>query len=214
MTSITHPKARSLLQMAADHALTSFDASNLGNHLAECEDCREYAQNLTALQDNLRRITHERWSQTNIKISAREIKARAIRYNFLTFGKFAAATIILAFMFIMTTNFSGMAGDIPAAVGSSSITPEWPILTPTPAAQKTASDLATAQCNEITYLVQENDTIEGIAARHSVSVDIIRQRNGLSTNALSVNTVLTLPFCEQMPADSTATPTLTSTATP
>lgn len=214
MTSITHPKARSLLQTAADHALTSLDTANLNKHLAECKDCRQYAENLTKLQDDLRRITHERWARQNVKISAKEIKNRSIRYNFQIVGKFATATVILAFMFVMATNFSAKMDNIPAIFGSSSITPEWPILTPTPLMQKTATISAVAKCNDISYLVQEDDTLASIAARHSVSPELIRQRNGLSADVLTTNMVLVIPLCEHIPVDSTMTPTLTSTVTP
>jgi LysM repeat protein len=214
MTSITHPKAQSLLQMAADHALTSFDTANLSNHLAECEECREYAKNLTTLQDDLRRITRERWSQAKLKISAKEIKSRAIRYDFQVFGKFATATVVLAFMFIMATNFSGIANNLPAVVSSSVVTPNGPLLTPTPLISQTATNLAVSKCNNVTYLVRENDTLDDIAARNSVSVETIKQLNGLHTNTLTVNMALIIPICNQMPANSTVTPTLTSTATP
>lgn len=214
MTSITHPKARSLLQMAADHALTSLDAANLNIHLGECEECQQYAENLTALQDDLRRITRGKWSRTKLKISAKEIKSRAIRYDFQVFGKFATATVVLAFMFVMATNFSGIANNAPAAIGSSSVTPELPLLTPTPLISQTATNLAVSKCNNVTYLVRENDTLEDIAARNSVSVETIKQLNGLDTNTLTVNMALIVPICEQAPANSTVTPTLTSTATP
>jgi LysM repeat protein len=219
MTSLTHPKAQSLLQAAADSALTPLDETNLNGHLAECEECRQYARSLAKLQDDLRRITRHRWEQVSIQISAEEIKKRSTKietrvYDLRTIGKFAVAMAVVVLAFILVFNLSPTINSIPAAPGSESLTPEEPILTPTPLIKETATDSTIHECDDIAYIVQENDTLESIAARHSVSTKTIKERNGLATDALIVNMVLTIPICQRTPASSTMTPTITTTVIP
>jgi hypothetical protein len=219
MTSITHPKAQYLLQAAADSTLTSLDKTNLNDHLAECEECRQYAKSLSKLQNDLHRITRQRWDQISAQISAQEIKNRsamveARAYNLRTIGKFAVATAVLVLVFILVTKVSSTMNSIPATLTNISLTPEEPILTPTPSIKETATDSAIHECDDIAYIVQENDTLESIAARHSVSIETIKRHNGLATDALTLNTVLMIPLCERTPASSTMTPTTTITATP
>ena len=219
MTSITHLKARSLLQAAADKALIPQDETNLNSHLAKCKECRQYAKSLAKLQDDLRRITRQRWDQVSVQISAEEIKTRSERveargYDLRTVGKFAIATTVLVIVFILAISVSSRMNSIPTALSSMSLTPEEPILTPTPSIKETATNSAIHECSEISYIVQENDTLESIAARHSVSVETIKRHNGLATEALTVNMVLAIPLCERTPSSSTMTPTITITTTP
>jgi LysM repeat protein len=219
MTSITHPEAQSLLQAAADNSLVPLDETNLKNHLAECEECRQYAKGLAKLQDDLRRITRHRWDQVSVQISAKEIKNRSVKvearaHNLQTIGKFAVATAVFLLVCILAINVSSRMNSILAAPGNTSLTPEEPIFTPTPSIKETATDFAIHGCNDIAYIVQENDTLENIAARHSVSIGTIKERNGLATNDLTVKMVLIIPLCERTPANSTMTPTVTSTAAP
>lgn len=219
MTLITHPKAQSLLQAAADSALTPQDKISLNDHLADCDECRQYARRLSELQDSLRRITRSRWNQISEPLSAEKIKNRLAKvetqaYTLRTIGAFSVAIAILAFVFVLTMNNPSVIKNIPAALSNLSLTPEKPVLTPTPSIKETATDSTAQKCNDIAYLVQENDTLEDIAARHSVSKEAIKAYNGLATDTLVVNMVLTIPLCEQTPPNSTTTPTMTTTATP
>jgi LysM repeat protein len=219
MVSITHPKAQSLLQAAADSPLPPLDETSLNNHLAECNECRQYAKRLSTLQDNLRRITRSRWNQIGEPLSAEKIRNRLVKveaqaYNLRIMGAFSLAIVVLAFVFILAINNSSTLKSIPAALSSSSLTPEESALTPTPSIKGTITDSTAKACNDIAYLVQENDTLESIAARHSVSKETIRAHNGLATDTLFVNMVLVIPLCEAAPTNSTMTPTTTTTATP
>jgi hypothetical protein len=216
MTSITHLKAQNLLQAAADSTLAPVDETNLNNHLAECEECRQYARLVGKLQDDLRRVTRSRWNRSSTQLSVSTIKNRLARarvqaYTLQTLGKFSVAMVLVAVMFILSINFSSTMNNIPAAIGGSSFTPEKTVLTPTPSINGTVTDSAAPKCSDIAYVVQENDTLESIAARHSVSKESISEHNGLAAGTLTVNMVLIIPICEGTPADSTTTPTTTAT---
>jgi LysM repeat protein len=219
MTSITHPKAQYLLQAAADSTLTPLNETSLNDHLAECEECRQYAKSLSKLQEDLRRITRHRWDQVSVQISVGEIKNQSARvdarnYDLRSIGKFAVVTAVVVLVFILAVIVSYSLNSIPAALSNMSLTPEEPILTPTLSIKETATNSAIHECNNISYIVQENDTLESIAVRHSVSIETIKKQNGLATNALTVNMVLIIPLCERTPVNSTMTPTITITVAP
>jgi LysM repeat protein len=216
MASLTHLKAQYLLQAAADNILTPFDETNLNGHLAKCEECRHYAEHLGKLQDDLRRITRYRWNHLNAILSADEIKNRsaivkAQAYNLQILGKFSVAMVVLAILFILTINISSTIKGTPAAISVLSLTPEETVLTPTPSITGTVTNSLVQECNDIAYIVQENDTLDSIAARHSISKDTIKQHNGLAVDMLTVDMVLVIPVCERTPANSTITPTTTAT---
>jgi LysM repeat protein len=219
MASITHLKAQNLLQAAADSALAPMDEKSLNIHLEECEECRQYARRLSKLQDDLRRVMRYHWDQNGAQFSADEIRnrsasARVQAYNLQTLGKFSIVMAVLTLMFILAVSFSSRLNGIPAAISGLSLTPEKPVITPTPTIKRTVTDSANQKCSDIAYVVQENDTLDSIAARHSVSKESIKGHNGLSTDTLTVNMVLVIPLCEGTPAGSTTTPTMTTTATP
>ena len=217
MASLTHLKAQYLLQAAADSILTPLDETDLTGHLAKCEECRHYAEHLSKLQDDLRRITRYRWNHINATLSADEIKNRSAivktqAYNMQILGKFSVAMVVFAILFILTINISSTIKGTPAAISVLSLTPaEGTVLTPTPSITGTVTNSLVQECNDIAYVVQENDTLEIIAARHSVSKETIKQHNGLAADMLTVNMVLVIPICERTPANSTRTPTTTAT---
>jgi LysM repeat protein len=219
MATITHIKAQNLLQAAADSALAPLDEKSLDTHLEECEECRQYARHLSKLQDDLRRVTQYRWNHIGMQLSVDKIKNRSAKvkaqnYKLRTVGAFSVAMAVLALVFILIINISSAMRSTPATISGLSLTPEESALTPTPSIKETVADFTVQGCNDIAYVVQENDTLESIAARHSVSKETIKQRNGLATNSLTVNTVLVIPLCEGTPANSTMTPTTTTTAIP
>jgi predicted anti-sigma-YlaC factor YlaD len=218
MASITHLKAQNLLQAAADSTLAPLDEKSLNVHLEECEECRQYARHLSKLQDDLRRVTRYRWNLVSPQLSANEIRNRSTKvkaqaYKLRTVGTFSVAMALLALVFILTINISSTMRSTPATISGLSLTPEESALTPTPSIIGTVANTTVQECSDIAYVVQENDTLESIAARHSVSKETIRQHNGLATNNLTVNMVLVIPLCEGTPANSTMTPTTTTTTT-
>ena len=49
---------------------------------------------------------------------------------------------------------------------------------------------APAQGSDASYTIRKGDTLSGVAARHSTTVDAIKALNGLSTSRLSIGQVL------------------------
>lgn len=64
MTEISHPQAQNLIQTAMSGALTAADKDNLDRHLEGCAACRQYADQMQALGDNLSHLFHARWDST------------------------------------------------------------------------------------------------------------------------------------------------------
>ena len=85
---------------------------------------------------------------------------------------------------------------------------------PTPTASPMAtSTLSVNQatesaCQKIEYRVGDNDTLSGIAANYAVSVETLKNYNGLTSNNIFTGQVITIPLCERLP---TAGPTPTAT---
>ena len=63
MSEITHQEALSLLQAAADQILKPGERSTLDRHLSKCQECSEYANNLSALEANLHTAFRKHWDQ-------------------------------------------------------------------------------------------------------------------------------------------------------
>jgi LysM repeat protein/ribosomal protein L40E len=72
-----------------------------------------------------------------------------------------------------------------------------PTPTPPPAPTATLESAAAtrAACQTATYLVQANDTLSTIATNYGVSMQSIKDWNGLSTDNVFTDTQLTIPLC-------------------
>ena len=72
-----------------------------------------------------------------------------------------------------------------------------PTPTPPPAATATLESAAAtrAACDTVAYTVQANDTLSGIATNYAVSMQAIKDWNGLSTDNVFIGTQLTIPLC-------------------
>lgn len=75
--------------------------------------------------------------------------------------------------------------------------------TPTPSPEPTATlppDEATrAACETITYTVEANDTLSGIAQNYNVDIRAIMDYNSLSGETVFLGQVLRIPLCERLP---------------
>jgi LysM repeat protein len=74
-----------------------------------------------------------------------------------------------------------------------------PTPTPPPAPTATLESAAAtrAACQTVTYTVQANDTLSTIATNYGVSMQSIKDWNGLSTDNVFTDTQLTIPLCMQ-----------------
>jgi LysM repeat protein len=85
--------------------------------------------------------------------------------------------------------------------------------TPTPTALPTSTlnpeQSTVAACEVVDYVVQQNDTLGGIAANYQVSKEAISEWNGLVNDVVRFDQVLKIPLCKRL-----GTPEPTPTATP
>lgn len=74
-----------------------------------------------------------------------------------------------------------------------------PTPTPLPAATATLEPAAAtrAACEKVNYKVQANDTLSTIAANYGVSMQAIKDQNGLSTDSVFVDQNLEIPLCKR-----------------
>jgi hypothetical protein len=70
---------------------------------------------------------------------------------------------------------------------------------PTPSIQTTSTQVLLQNCGPILYVVQQEDTIEGIAAQFSISKEEIMAANGLDDDVLRVGTELMIESCTAQP---------------
>ena len=90
-----------------------------------------------------------------------------------------------------------------------------PFPTPTPTALPTATlsaaEATQLSCGTVQYQVTENDTLSSISANYNISVESIKNFNGLTSDNVYLGMYLSLPLCERMP---TQGPTPTATLLP
>jgi len=86
----------------------------------------------------------------------------------------------------------------------------YPTATPQPLPTDTpqAADATRAACQTVQLTVQENDTLSSIAANYAVTMQAIKDWNGLATDNVFIGQQLTIPLCARA-----ATPGPTPTAT-
>jgi LysM repeat protein len=98
------------------------------------------------------------------------------------------------------------------SIGQTILVPR-PTPTPLPPATPTLepAEATRAACQTVDYTVQANDTLSNIAINYGVSMDAIREWNGLSVDSVQIGQILKIPLCERA---ATAGPTPTPTIPP
>lgn len=219
MKPINHHTARALLQSAADQNLDLSSQALLDAHLAECDTCRDYAQSLSDLQDGLRRVTRQQWNIRNNPLPLRSIRERArkvaVRRRIEAAAGRLAVVPVLALAVMMAVRLAGPR-QIPQSVDDLTLsTPSPASLTPMPSSHTTATKLIDpAVCQEFVYIVQENDTLEAIAARYGVPKETIAAYNGMGSYEVSAQTRLVIPVCQATPTGTVTVPVITITIDP
>jgi LysM repeat protein len=84
-----------------------------------------------------------------------------------------------------------------------------PTSTPEPTATLPPAEATQAACEKITYTVEANDTLSGIAQNYNVDMRGIMEYNGMNSETVFLGQVLIIPLCERLP-----TPGPSPTATP
>lgn len=96
------------------------------------------------------------------------------------------------------------------SVGQTILVPQQtPTASPMPTSTQSAVQATGSACDVVPVRVGENDTLSGIAANYSVSVESIKTYNGLTSNSIFTGQLIEVPLCERLPtAGPTPTPTL------
>lgn len=125
-------------------------------------------------------------------------------YSIAAFGKVSVNSIIL---------LNGLNSNCTDLIVGNTIQLPQPTVTPLPAATSTLEPAAAtrAACQTVDYTVQANDTLSSIAINYAVSMDAIKEWNGLSTDNVMLNQNLTIPLCMRA---ATAGPSPTPTTPP
>ncbi len=98
------------------------------------------------------------------------------------------------------------------SVGQKLLIPQpTPTASPMPSATLSGVEATDAACERYDYTVNENDTLSGIARSFNVSMDAIKEYNGLTSDIVYSGQDLVIPLCERLPTEG---PTPTATLPP
>lgn len=226
MSEITHQKARSLIQAAADQVLQPEEKIALDTHLAWCQACVNYATNLSALEVNLRKSFHTTWDNQHVpSLDLQAIINPSLKKFFWNnlFGQTSAmakATIVAALLvgYFVIANLLGIQTPI-VNEETATILPtpnEFASAysaSPTPSAPVSLTGATSQSCETVTYRVQKNDTLASIAYQHGTTKEAILEYNHLSSNMVPTDTELIIPFCNT-PSHTATIPENMTTITP
>lgn len=94
------------------------------------------------------------------------------------------------------------------SVGTTILIPQpTPTNTPEPTATLSAAEATDAACEKVNYTVQANDTLSSIAENYSVSMQGIKEYNGMVSDTVFEGLIIIIPLCERISFGPTATPT-------
>lgn len=112
---------------------------------------------------------------------------------------------------IISTN-PGLTTDCILSVGQVVNIPQpTPTASPEPTSTLPAAEATIAACDTITYTVEADDTLLGIATNYNVDMQAILDYNNKSSEIVFTGEILIIPLCERLP---TPGPTPTATAPP
>lgn len=193
---ITHEEARRLIHFDADQALKMEQKSILYVHLKDCRECRDYANSLVNMTAMLSSTMGKRWNRPlrplPIAVLLPKRNSR-ITESFLMATRIAAVGVMAIALLFSVRQVTG-----PVEGGPGTIPVSAPPI-PTPSIQTTSTETLLQNCGRILYVVQQEDTIEGIATQFSISKEEIIAANGLDDGVLRAGTELMIESCTAQP---------------
>jgi hypothetical protein len=211
--SITHEQARQLIQLNMDHMLNPQEAAILSAHLRDCDECQGYANEIQEAENILLPIMKRQWNAQPVPLSVATLTRKSVATRTSILLAIRTAAFSLVFMAIF---FSAWQFWISGPSGSSRMPQSIPPV-PTPAAltaQSPVVRLTVEGCALLPYLVQEQDTIAGIAGQFSVSDALLLEINQIEANAVHPGMELLIPLCDFTPTGTSHAATFTTTHTP
>ena len=205
---ITHEEARRLIQFKADASLNHNSDRNLSAHLQTCPACRTYAESLreteTVLRQSLRRRLDLRPLPPRMDAIYGKTSLKNSLHTIMTTRKALLGIFVMMFAFIAWRSISP--NHTPFVQPPSSTIPAIPA-----PSTFTATNTRQDACREVNYVVQDGDTLNGIARQFSITTDSIRLVNQLTEDTLFPGRELVLSLCEATPAGTLNAPTFTIT---
>jgi LysM repeat protein len=107
--------------------------------------------------------------------------------------------------FGVSVNSIVLLNNLPADCGSLSIGQQifipqpTPTITPQPSATLSEAEATEQACEKASYVVQDGDTLSGIARFYGVPMAEIRSYNGLTSDVVFSGQALTIPLCARAP---------------
>ncbi|HSK65867.1 MAG TPA: LysM peptidoglycan-binding domain-containing protein [Anaerolineales bacterium] len=193
---ITHEEARRLIHFDADQALKMDQKSILHIHLKDCGECRDYANSLANMTAILSSTMEKKWNRPQLPLPMAVLLPK--RVSRLTESILMATRIVAVGVMAIALLFSVRQVTGPVEGGLGTVPVSAPPI-PTPSIQTTSTQVLLQNCGQILYVVQREDTIEGIAAQFSISKEEIMAANGLDDDALSPGTELRIESCTAQP---------------
>jgi hypothetical protein len=211
--SITHEQARQLLQLNMDHMLNPQEAATLSAHLRTCGECQRYENEIKEAENILVPIMKRQWDVQPVPLSITTLNRKSLltRTSPILTMRTAALTLVFMALFFSAWQF-WISDSSEASLIPQSIPP-----VPTPAALTAQSPevrLTVEGCALLPYIVQEHDTIAGIASQFSVSDALILEVNQIETNEVHPGMELLIPLCDFTPTGTSHAATFTTTHTP
>jgi hypothetical protein len=208
---ITHEKARELIQFDADQALNAEQKAILATHLRHCTECLTYAEEMREVEHLLLPAMRKHWHLQPIPLSIDALVTKRnakIQASMLLTMRTAAISLALFAFFFSAWQFMVLGQQ------GSSLLPASVLPIPTPSTQSTSTQTLFQSCAEISYIVQENDTLESIAAQFSIAKEEIMAMNNMETEIVQPSMELMIPICGFTPTITAHPFTLTTTYAP
>jgi hypothetical protein len=208
---ITHEEARKLIQFSHDRALQPEEKNMLRAHLEACLECQSYSDDINAVENLLLPVMRTHWNLRPAPLSITSL----VEDKHSNWGSSISLTtrttligIVLAVFFFSAWQFarSGNQTSRPMPIGLLPI--------PTPAGQSTSTMISLQNCEETIYQIQENDTLESIALRFSISKTRLMSINNMKDETVRARMRLLIPICQSTPTGTIHPSTLTITFTP
>ncbi|MCQ3937052.1 MAG: hypothetical protein DPW18_08410 [Chloroflexi bacterium] len=207
--SLTHAEAHTLIQCSLDHPLSTDEDNALSAHLQTCPACRAYAADMQDVDTSLRAVAQRYWNAPHPPLSMDALTGHAAAKPLRVW----AAQLAIASIVFVTVALSAWQVAQPGWTTNTK-TPLSVSPIPTPSIQTASARPLPQECREIRYIVQEGDTLEGIAGRFSTSVKIIQNGNGFASATVVPGMEVRIPVCGATPSSTVHSPAFTNTTTP
>jgi len=208
---ITHEEARKLIQFGMDQVLKPQEKNKLQIHLEDCMECRTFSDDIKNVEMLLLPTMLRHWNLQPIPFSIEAISSKRkpqLQASIALATRTAIISIVFSIFVFSAWQFTQ------SGKPTSNQLPVGVLPVPTPSGQSTSTKISFQNCKEMSYQVQENDTLESIAAQFSVSKEKLMAINNLNTETLNPKLEILIPICNSTPTGTVRPSTLTTTFTP